>query len=144
MNAIFSSLQPLMAPTGGTGAESMLPTLLTFGAVFLIFYFLIIRPQNKKQKDTQKMLEALKKGDKVQSIGGIRGTIVAVKEDSIVVKVDDNSKIEFVRNAISSVLDQKTDKEEKEEKNEKKDVKKDGKKSSKSEQAEEAPAEDAN
>lgn len=130
MNGLFSSLQPLMAPTGAAGgaadAGSMIPTLITFGAVFVIFYFLIIRPQNKKQKETQKMLDALKKGDRVQSIGGIRGTIVSIKEDSVVVKVDDNAKLEFVRSAISGVVDQKTE--------EKKDDKKADKKSAKKEE----------
>lgn len=68
-----------------------------------IFYFLIIRPQNKKQKDTQKMLAALKKGDRVTTIGGIHGTIQSVKENTVIVKVDENSKMEFSRSAISSV-----------------------------------------
>jgi preprotein translocase subunit YajC len=70
-----------------------------------IFYFLIIRPQNKKQKETRKMLEALKKGDKVVTIGGIHGTISSVKEKSVLLKVDDNVKIEFARSAIASVTD---------------------------------------
>jgi preprotein translocase subunit YajC len=90
---------------GGGGAGQMMTTFITFGLVILIFYFLIIRPQNKKQKETQKMLAALKKGDKVVSIGGIRGTITSVREQTVVMKVDDNTKLEFSKNAISSVLD---------------------------------------
>jgi preprotein translocase subunit YajC len=113
MNRIVDGFLPLLAPpAGGAGAESMVPTLITFGAVFAIFYFLIIRPQNKKQKETQKMLEALKKGDKVQTIGGIRGVIASIKDDSVVVKVDDNAKIEFVRSAVSAIVEVKDDKKE--------------------------------
>lgn len=110
MNNILSSVQLLMVPSeGGSDSGSMIMTLVTFGAVFLIFYFLILRPQNKKQKETKKMLDALKKGDKIQTIGGIRGTVFSIKEDSVVVKVDDGAKIEFVRSAVSGVINAQND-----------------------------------
>jgi preprotein translocase subunit YajC len=83
-------------------------------AIIAIFYFLILRPQNKKQKETQKMLSALKKGDRVVTIGGIHGVIQSVKESTVIIKVDENTKLEFNRNAISTVSSQ--GKEEKEEK----------------------------
>ncbi|MBO4319395.1 MAG: preprotein translocase subunit YajC, partial [Treponema sp.] len=60
--------------------------------------------QNKKQKETQKMIEALKKGDKVITIGGIHGTVASTKENTIIVKVDDNTRIEFNRTAIATVI----------------------------------------
>ncbi len=103
---LFAKLPLLMGvPEGGSGGSGqMVTTFVTFGLVILIFYFLIIRPQNKKQKNTKKMLAALKKGDKVVSIGGVHGTVVAVKEQSTVVKVDDNTKLEFSKSAISSVV----------------------------------------
>jgi preprotein translocase subunit YajC len=85
-------------PMGG-GIVSFLP----FVAIIAIFYFLIIRPQNKKQKETQKMLAALKKGDKIVTIGGIHGTIQTVKENTVIVRVDENTKLEFSRSAISGV-----------------------------------------
>ncbi|HRY73634.1 MAG TPA: preprotein translocase subunit YajC [Spirochaetia bacterium] len=81
----------------------MVSTLVTFGLVFVIFYFLIIRPQNKKQKEMQKMIAAVKKGDKVVTIGGVHGTVHSVKEGTVVVKVDDDCKIEFSKSAISAV-----------------------------------------
>ena len=90
-------------------------SFLPFIAIIAIFYFLIIRPQNKKQKETQKMLSALKKGDKVVTIGGIHGTIQSVKEITVIVKVDDGVKLEISRNAISGV--ENVAKEEKAEKN---------------------------
>ena len=107
MTNLFANLPLLMGTTeagasGGSG--QMVTTFITFGLVILIFYFLIIRPQNKKQKDAKKMLAALKKGDKVVSIGGVHGTVVSVKEQSTVVKVDDNTKLEFSKSAISSVV----------------------------------------
>ena len=82
----------------------MITTFITFGLIILIFYFLIIRPQKKRDKEAQAMIEALKKGDKVVTIGGIHGTIITVKEHTVVIKVDDNARIEFSKSAVSSVL----------------------------------------
>jgi preprotein translocase subunit YajC len=110
MNSIFGSLFPLMAapPAGSEGAAGaagggMIGTLIPFALIIFIFYFLIIRPQNKKQKETQKMLSALKKGDKIITIGGIHGSITKVKDNTVVVKVDDGTEIEFSRSAVSNV-----------------------------------------
>ena len=107
MTSYFANLPMLLGATeagsaGGSG--QMVTTFVTFGLVILIFYFLIIRPQNKKQKEAKRMIAALKKGDKVVSIGGVHGTVVSVKEQSTVVKVDDNTKLEFSKSAISSVV----------------------------------------
>ena len=68
-----------------------------------VFYFLVIRPQSKKQKETEKMLKALKKGDSVVTIGGIHGVVSSTKEKTVIVKVDDNCKLEFLRSAIATV-----------------------------------------
>ena len=92
----------------GTGTQgSMLTTLITFGVIILIFYFLIIRPQKKRDKEAKDMLASMKKGDKIVTIGGIRGTVAVVKESTVIVKVDDNARIEFSKNAISQILDKK-------------------------------------
>ena len=109
---LFSHAAVLMgAPQGGAAGGSasgqMMTTFVTFGLVILIFYFLIIRPQNKKQKETQRMISALKKGDKVATIGGIRGTVISVKEATVVIKVDDSAKIEFSKSAVATVIDKK-------------------------------------
>ena len=100
MNNLFSGLS-LMQDGNATG--SMLSTIIMFGAVFAIFYFMIIRPQNKKQKAMQKMIEAVKKGDRVITIGSIHGTVQSVKEKTVVIKVDDSSRIEFSKSAVASV-----------------------------------------
>ena len=96
----------MAAPQGAEGAQPPNPlmTFLPFVAIIAIFYFLIIRPQNKKQKETQKMLSQLKKGDKIVTIGGIHGTIQTVKEQTVIVKVDEETKLEFSRSAISNVV----------------------------------------
>ncbi|MFP4383885.1 MAG: preprotein translocase subunit YajC [Spirochaetia bacterium] len=114
MNAFLNNLPTLIgAPEAGAGAGAgasgsgqLVSTIVIFGLVFLIFYFLIIRPQNKKQKETKKMLEALKKGDRVVTIGGIHGTINSIKGDRIILKIDGNTKMEFSRSAISGVVEQ--------------------------------------
>jgi preprotein translocase subunit YajC len=95
----------MAAPEGGSGSSGGAAFLqfVPFIAIIAIFYFLIIRPQNKKQKDTQRMLDALKKGDRVVTIGGIHGVIQTVRDHSVILKVDDNVKLEFNRSAISNV-----------------------------------------
>ncbi len=113
MNGLFQNLPLLMGAPGGTAAGAsgssaqLVTTIITFGLVFVIFYFLIIRPQNKKSKETKQMLSALKKGDRVVTVGGVRGTITSIKEDTVILKVDGNTKIEFSRSAISGVVQQK-------------------------------------
>jgi preprotein translocase subunit YajC len=104
-------------------------TFLPLVAIIGIFYFLIIRPQSKKQKETQKMLSALKKGDKIVTIGGIHGVIQTIRENSVIVRVDENTKMEFSRSAISSVVSQgKEDKSDSsDEKAESKDLSTDSK-----------------
>ncbi len=72
-------------------------------AMFAIFYFLLIRPQQKRQKERNAMLDALKKGDKVVTIGGLHGVIVELNEETAVVRVTENTKLTFERSAISNV-----------------------------------------
>src|SRR6478736_2961114 len=90
----------LQAAPAGDGSQLWV-TGATFGLVILIFYFLIIRPQNKKQKDTEKMLSAIKKGDKVFTIGGLHGTVHSINEEkaTVTLKVDEGSSttLEFNR-----------------------------------------------
>jgi preprotein translocase subunit YajC len=115
MNLSFLPNLPLIlgAPqTSGAAGQSggggqLVTMLVTFGLIIVIFYFLVIRPQNKKQKDAKKMLENLRKGDKVVTAGGMRGVIAAVKEESIVIKVDENVKIEFSKGSVTQVLERK-------------------------------------
>ena len=109
-------LQGATTPAAGEG--SLLMTIVPFALIFIIFYFFLIRPQNKKQKETEKMIAALKKGDKVVTIGGIHGVVATTKEHTIIIKVEDGAKIEFNRSAIATVIADKV--EEKPAKKEKK------------------------
>lgn len=85
-------------PMGGLGG--FLPMILIF---FAIMYFLMIRPNQKRERERRQMLGALTKGDKVVTSGGICGTVVGLSERSVVVRVDDNVNIEFLRGAISQI-----------------------------------------
>src|SRR5450631_4794280 len=85
---------------GGTGLLGLAPLVFIFG----IFYFLLIMPQQRKQKKWQQMLSELKTGDKVMTSGGMRGTIVALKDDYVHLRVPpDNLRIEVSRAAVTSV-----------------------------------------
>ena len=113
---MFTLLQT--ASAGGSG--SLLMSMAPIAIIFLIFYFLMIRPQNKKQKETEKMIAALKKGDKIITIGGIHGVVSATKENTVIIKVDDNTKIEFSRSAVAQVVVEAKEKAEKKSKTTKK------------------------
>ncbi len=84
--------------------DPIIGLILPFAAIFLIFYFLVLRPQSKKRKETKVYLESLKKGDKVVTIGGMHGVITTIREDSgtLTLKVDDDTKIEFDKAAVRS------------------------------------------
>ena len=99
---MISSVSALgMAAAGGLGSLGGLPLLLL---MFVAMYFLLIAPNQRKQKQWQQMLSQLKPGDKVTTNGGIRGTIVSVKDDVLIVKcAPDNVKLEMVKSAIASV-----------------------------------------
>lgn len=100
----MSFIPLLQAAQGAPQQQNLLMSVVPFILIIAIFYFFIIRPQNKKQKETEKMINALKKGDKVVTIGGIHGVVSSTKEKSIIVKVDSNTSIEFNRSAIAAVV----------------------------------------
>jgi preprotein translocase subunit YajC len=95
-----------MAPQGG-GSANLISTLIMFGAIFLIFYFMIIRPQQKRAKEREKMLSAMQKGDKVITSGGLHGTIAGLEDKTVLLQVGDNVKMKFERSAIASVVSSK-------------------------------------
>lgn len=83
--------------------ESMLGILYIVG-LFALLWFLMIRPQQQRQKKHAEMVRNLNVNNKIVTIGGIYGTIVKVKEDSLVVKIADNVRIQILKNAVSQVL----------------------------------------
>lgn len=89
------------APQGGAAAiGALLPLIL----IFFVFYFLLIMPQQKKQKAHKKMLDDMKEGDKIITVGGIIGTVSKIKENVVTVELKEGVKVDFVRNAISQVV----------------------------------------
>ncbi|HEX2961729.1 MAG: preprotein translocase subunit YajC [Bacteroidota bacterium] len=94
-----------MAPQGAQGGGgSMISTLIMFGAIFAIFYFMIIRPQQKRAKERDQLLANLQKGDKIITSGGIHGTIEGLEEKTCLVKIGENVKIKIERSAIATIL----------------------------------------
>lgn len=71
--------------------------------IFVVFYFFIIRPQKKKEDDRKTMIAAVKKGDKIVTIGGVHGTVTQVDETSVLAQVDSNTKLRIEKNALASV-----------------------------------------
>ncbi len=96
-----------MAPsqTGGQsgGIQGMLSSLLPLVLIFVIFYFLLIRPQQKKAKEHKQMLDNIKKGDKVVTAGGIYGVVDSVGTNTMTIKIGENTKVKFGKGYIVSV-----------------------------------------
>lgn len=89
-------------------------SLLYIVALFAILYFLMIRPQQQRQKKHQEMIKNLKVDDRVVTLGGIYGTIVKIKDNSFILRVADNVRIEFMKSAISQVIDREEGEKSKE------------------------------
>jgi preprotein translocase subunit YajC len=94
-----------MAPQGGDG--SMVSTLIMFGAIFAIFYFMIIRPQQKKQKEREALLSSVKKGDKIITASGIHGSVAGLDDTTVLIDIGNNTKIKMERSAIGQVVSNK-------------------------------------
>ena len=90
--------------TQEAGQGNLLMSLIPFVLMFVIFYFLLIRPQQKRSKVRNQMLSAVKKGDKVVTIGGMHGKVVELTDDTVVLLVNDATKLTFNRSAIDSVV----------------------------------------
>ncbi|MCX6173498.1 MAG: preprotein translocase subunit YajC [Ignavibacteriales bacterium] len=97
------------SPDGSGGGGSMVSTLIMFGAIFAIFYFMIIRPQQKRAKERAKLLSAIEKGDKVITSGGMHGTIAGIEDKIVLLDVGNNVKMKFDRSAIATVLKENSD-----------------------------------
>lgn len=94
------------APVAGNpAAPNPIASLVPFVLIFAIFYFLMIRPHQKKQKEADKMVSELKKGDRVVTIGGVIGVITSIQNDYVVLKVgeNDSTKIEVLKSAVSGL-----------------------------------------
>ena len=89
---------------GGNTTDSLISTLIMFALIIGIFYFMILRPQQKRQKERQKMLDSVKKGDKVVTAGGLHGTVAGLDDKTILLQVSENVKMKFDRSAVTLVM----------------------------------------
>lgn len=102
LTAVLAMAAPQNAGAGSQQG-SWFSTLIPLVVIFAIFYFLMIRPQQKQQKKHREMLGALKRGDKVVTRGGVIGTIHAIADNVVTLEVADNVRIKFSRDAIAGV-----------------------------------------
>ncbi len=92
-----------LTDTGNGAGGSMVSTIIMLVVMVAVFYFMLIRPENKRKKETENMRSSVKTGDKITTIGGIIGTVVNVKDDKIVIETSaDQVRIEMAKWAISS------------------------------------------
>jgi preprotein translocase subunit YajC len=102
--SVAISLAFFAGPVGGAGGS--LPMLLPL-LLIPVLYLVMIRPQQKRQKQWQEMLSSIKTGDRITTAGGIRGIIISIKDDAYVIRVaPDNIKLEVAKSAIASVTTQ--------------------------------------
>lgn len=83
---------------------SLFGSLLPFLLIILVFYFLILRPQQKRQKEKQKLLQSVKKGDKVITSSGMHGVVEGLDDKTLLVKIADNTKVKMERSAIATIV----------------------------------------
>ena len=88
----------------GSGGGSMMVQIAFFAAIFAIFYFLLIRPQQKQKREREGMLSAVKPGDRVVMSSGLHGTVVKLSDHSVTLKVADQVRLEFDRSAIGRIV----------------------------------------
>jgi preprotein translocase subunit YajC len=92
----------MMAPPEGDGGGAMI-NLLFLGAIFFVFYFFIIRPQTKRQKEVQQKVSEMKKGDKVVTGGGMFGIVNSIDDDTVLLEIDSGVKARFQKSSITDV-----------------------------------------
>ena len=97
---------------GAGGSTAMLTQVAFFAAIFAIFYFLLIRPQQQQKREVERMRAALKKGDRVVTSGGLHGTVLTVNDQTVILRVSDQVKLEFDRSAVGRVLDASADRKD--------------------------------
>lgn len=103
MNTLYTiAMAP--PPSGGDGQSSLISTLVMFALIIGIFYFLILRPQQKRQKERTKLLESVKKGDRVITNGGLHATVAGLDEKTVLLQVADNVKVKYERSAIGMII----------------------------------------
>jgi preprotein translocase subunit YajC len=107
LHLLFAQAQ---APAAG-GAGSIAPFLFQIGAIFLIFYFLMIRPQQRQKSERERMLRAIKRGDRVVTTSGLFGTVTNLSDTTVTLRVADQVKLDFERGSIARVVEAQSEKD---------------------------------
>ena len=94
----------LMLFMQGDSTTGLLGSLLPFLLIILVFYFLILRPQQKRQKERQRLLESIKKGDKIITSGGMHGVVEGLDDKTVLIKIADNTKVKVERSAVTTII----------------------------------------
>jgi preprotein translocase subunit YajC len=111
---MFISEAYAMGAPGGAGAQGGgggLSSLIMMVVIFAIFYFILIRPQQKKMKEHKKMVEELKKGERIITSGGIYGTVENSTSDTLTVKIAEGVKVKITRSSVAAVVKPEEEKE---------------------------------
>ena len=98
-------------PPGGSGANAILTQVMFFAAIFAVFYFLLIRPQQQQKRERERLLSAIKRGDKVVTTGGMHGTVTGLDETTVTLRVADQVKLTFDRAAVGRVVEAQGEKD---------------------------------
>ena len=102
VDQVFAQTAPAAAPVQGMPMGSM----IVFGAIGLLFYFLVFRPQGQERKKREDMLNNIQRGDRILTRGGLYGTVADIREQVLVLKINENTKIEVERSYVDSVQKQ--------------------------------------
>ena len=99
------------AAPGGAGSSAVLTQVVFFAAIFAVFYFLLIRPQQQQKRERERLLSAIKRGDKVVTTGGLHGTVTGLDEATVTLRVADQVKLTFDRAAVGRVVEAQGEKD---------------------------------
>ncbi len=99
----FVGIAYAMAPSPGNQGGSAFGPLLPILGIFVIFYFMLIRPQHKRQQEHRQMLARIRKGDRVITTGGIYGTVEKVKDQTVILEISDKVRVELSKGAIQGI-----------------------------------------
>ncbi len=100
---MFQTLIAMAQPQQGQGGGEIYSTIIMFGAIIAIFYFMIIRPQQKRAKEREQLLSTVKKGDKIVTAGGLHAKVIAVEEKILLIEIADNIKVKLERSSVAVV-----------------------------------------
>lgn len=103
MNSINLIILQCAPQQGQSGMESLMG-LLPFVLIIAVFYFLIIRPQQKRQKERQRLLDSVKKGDKIITAGGIHGVVEGIEDKTLLVKIAEGVKVKTEKSSVATII----------------------------------------